>query len=412
MPFKLKPQLPGQDFSWIRANYHMTYKGFIPVSLIMATVSQVTSTPLVGWSVVHEEGEDDDDDEREAYQHTHVALIFTKRLNLVGADKFDVYLYHPDGVEIVHPHVAARCTMSHMEEIFTQYHAGRKYNLKTGKTEFKAPVMHEYKLPQDFEFSHAIMVGMLEADNLIDACLAGNVRARTVNDVKTLRTDASKRPKQFEHKFPSDSFFNLITFNLWTTLHIYGDSNTGKTKWAVAQFKNPLLVKPFNSIGQLERLKHFDPSFHDGIVLDEACLKFLSREECIALVDFDEEATFQVRFTSITIPASVKMIIVSNPHPDLLYPKDDFGAIRRRIVTLGPIKTPTYKSALQVDPATAAALPPLPPVWPAPAATPHHTTPDTTPATAPAAAPSNLQHARNAAANAAVAAGWGPLFMP
>ena len=202
MPLKLKSVSPEGDFPWNRKHYHMTFSGWLPVAVLLSTCAGATTVPVVCYSVVHEEGEEPDEDgnldvNAVPYRHTHFAVIFKSRLHLFGARKFDVFVDHPNGVEIHHPHVAARVNASHMEELITQYHRGRKYNIKTGKTEFKAPIFHEYKLPQEFEFSAAIMADILEANNLVDACLAGNVRPRTVTDIKTLRAEASKQPRHF-----------------------------------------------------------------------------------------------------------------------------------------------------------------------------------------------------------------------
>ena len=350
MVFKLKAMPPEGDFSWTKDKYHWTYSGWLDLTIILATIEGATNVPILGYSLVHEEGEEPDEDgnldvNAIAYRHTHFAVIFKKRLQLRGAYKFDVYVDHPDGVSCHHPHVAARVTTQHMEELFTQYHRGRKYNIKTGKTQFKPPIHHECKLPQGYDFSEAVLTDILEAKDLNDAILAGNIRPRTVNDVKTVRDAAAKRPKPFIHQFPRDSFLQLVPFQIWNVLWMYGNSNAGKTKWALNQFDEPFLVKPFNSIGHLEKLKGFDPTFHTGIVFDEANLSFMTREDVIALVDHDEECTLNVRFTAVTLPKGVKKIFCSNyaPHKKLL-PADDFGAIDRRIVYLGPITEPTFKT--------------------------------------------------------------------
>ena len=335
------------DFSWTRKMYHLTYAGHLSVEAVLNRVRQVTSTPLVGYSIVHEdttEYADDGTEMVEGYKHTHVALIFATALHLKGARKFDVVIDDEDTNElrVVHPHVQPTVTMGQMEVIFTQYHAGRKYNMETGKTDFKAPVMHVYHLPAQFDFNQAVMQEVIEAPTLVDACIAGQVRCRSVSDVEKIRA-SSKDTKKFRHMFDPASF-TLTEPAHWNVLHVYGPSGVGKTKWGVSRFKNPFLAKPFDSIGCLESLMRFDPSVHDGIVLDEANLSFMTRQQVIALFDPDEDCTLDVRFKSFTLPAGIKKILISNEHPDKLYPPDPHGAIARR-VTRVHVTQPTYYTA-------------------------------------------------------------------
>ena len=111
--------------------------------------------------------------------------------------------------------------------------------------------------------------------------MAAEVRPRSVNDVKVLREEASgQASKRFKHKYAAETFRPGIAPPDWDILHVHGPTGVGKTKWAVAQFKNPLLIKPFKCVGGLEKIKRqFDPKMHDGIVCDEANLRFMSREE-------------------------------------------------------------------------------------------------------------------------------------
>ena len=133
----------------------------------------------------------------------------------------------------------------------------------------------------------------------------------------------------------------------------------------LAQAKNPLFVKPFDSVGQLEKLKNFDPKVHDMIICDEADLRFLTRQQAIAFADFDEDCTITVRFTSVDIPKGTKKIIISNPSPEQLWPHDPSGAIMRRIQPLH-ITTKTFGPQPPQPPPPQPPPPPLPPPRPQP----------------------------------------------
>ena len=214
--------------------------------------------------------------------------------------------------------------------------------------------------------------------------MAGAVRPRTVNDVAKLREEmAAHAAKKFNHKYPKESF--TLKFPDAHVIHLYGPSGFGKTKAAVAQFENPCMVKPFDSIGCLEALsRSFDPNLHDGLVLDEADLTFMSRQQVIAFIDPDEDCTLDVRFKSFTLPANLKKIIVSNEHPTKCYPPDPFGAIARRIKVL-PVIAKTYHEPTAPPPP----LPPPPLPRPLPPPPPARVL------------ATGMEHARNAAANAA-----------
>ena len=181
---------------------------------------------------------------------------------------------------------------------------------------------------------------MRAAPSDFEGCVAGQVRVRTVADVKALRAEF-KQVKKFKHLYDA-STFTLKEPPNWHVIHLHGGTGLGKTKWAVSRFRNPWVQKPFDSVGCLESLeKNFDPEQHDGIVLDEANLTFLSRQQVIALFDPDEDCTLDVRFKSFTLPAGVKKIVVSNEPPAQLYPPDPHGAIARRFMQCH-VTVPTY----------------------------------------------------------------------
>lgn len=388
MCFMMNPQEIPHDATWTGKYFHLTYAGFIDKDIFLEMVRGATTVPLIGWSICHE------DTTRvvgnttyTGHQHTHGAIMFKSKIKLRGARVFDVVVVPADPTQspiVFHPNVQPKVTISQMEQIFTNYHQGRKYDITQGKMVYKEPVWFEQKLPPMFEFTRAMIDEIVQAPTLIEACMAGAVRPRTVNDVVKLREEtAAHAAKKFNHKFPKDSF--TLQFPDAHVIHLYGPSGFGKTKAALAQFENPCMVKPFDSIGCLEALsRSFDPNLHDGLVLDEADLSFMSRQQVIAFVDPDEDCTLDVRFKSFTLPATLKKIIVSNDHPTKCYPPDPFGAIARRIQVL-PVTAKTYRGPTAPLPPPPLLQPPRPPPPPARMAT-------------------GMEHARNAAANAALSA--------
>ena len=373
--FQLEPQPIPDNFEWTRAYYHFTYATHIPTDAFFEQVRRATSTPILGYSFVHETAETmaDDGTERYFYEHTHVAIMFKTRLRIKGSRKFDVFVpddENPGMFKQHHPNVVPKISLAAMEIAFTQYHRGSKWSVEQRKYIFTAPIFLEQKLPPEFEWTEAILTEVIEAPTLKAACIAGQIRPRSVSDVEKLRASVQGDAKRHIHKYDPSSFM-LTAPPSWTTLHIYGYSGAGKTKWALAQFASPCLIKPFNSIGCLEAIgRKFDPRVHDGLVLDEVDFRFMKREDVIALFDHDEESDLDVRFKSFTLPAGIRKIAVSNASPAGLYPLDEPGAISRR-VKLVHITEPTWMGSPRVA-TTTTLKPPLMDAAPTPAtAAPH-----------------------------------------
>jgi len=305
----------------------------------MHAVRQATSIPLAAFSYVHERTYVMEDGRIvNAYDHTHAAVIFKTRIQLKGSRKFDVYTTFDDSrpVTIFHPHIQPKVSATQMEQIFLKYHRGWKLNEATGKMDYTEPILLEQWVPAAFQFTEEIIQEVVQAETLTKACIAGGIRPRTVMDAKTLRAEEPERKRPAPHKFPADSYRDIGPRD-FMALHIHGASGLGKTKWALSRRapEKVCLIKPFNSIGCLEALsKRFNPSVHELVVFDEVDLRFLTREQIIALMDADDECTLDVRFKSFTLPP-VQKIFISNPPPEALYPvvfgTESAHAIERRM---------------------------------------------------------------------------------
>jgi hypothetical protein len=337
--YRFKPVPVPDNSVWQGKYFHLTYKSFITITMFLAMVASTTSMPIVAWSYAHElgaggVGDDEDEDE---YEHSHFAIIFLNKIKIIGSRKFDIIKVSDDGTDATsyHPHILPKLTIGQMETIFLHYHVGRKYSPEEGKVVYKKPVRTENYIAPFFEFLRANINEVIEAPSLLEACVAGEVRPRSVLDIQALRNEAQMTAAAtFKHLFSRDSFLKIGP-DSYGALHIWGGSGLGKTKWACAQFHNPLLIKPFNKVGSLEAIgKKFNAEIHDGIVLDEADLTFMTREQVIAFLDVDEPCDLGVRYKTVSLPAGVKKIFVSNPAPRGLYPSDPFGAIERRLDVL------------------------------------------------------------------------------
>lgn len=86
---------------------------------------------------------------------------------------------------------------------------------------------------------------------------------------------------------------------------LWGPSNTGKTSYALAHFKTPLLVS------HIDVLKQLSPD-NDGIVFDDMAFKHWPPEAVIHLLDFDLPRDINVRYGTVNIPKNVYKIFTHN----------------------------------------------------------------------------------------------------
>lgn len=142
------------------------------------------------------------------------------------------------------------------------------------------------------------------------------------------KNQARKKTAEARH-----SAFNRPFITDWSrSWLIYGASQTGKTQYALAHFKKPLLVR------HIDKLKEFDSDTHDGIVFDDMGFNHLHAQAIIHLLDTDNDSQIHCRFNVAEIPEGTKKIFVSN-RDDIFTPKDPINeeektAIERRYYTI------------------------------------------------------------------------------
>lgn len=118
---------------------------------------------------------------------------------------------------------------------------------------------------------------------------------------------AMKMPA-FTHDFKLEDYITQpISGEILETksVHIYGPSGIGKTAFALAHFKNPLLID------SLDQLKNINPE-HDGLVFDDMSFKHIPAEAVIKLVDLSHERHIKVRYADAIIPKGMKRIFTHN----------------------------------------------------------------------------------------------------
>lgn len=121
----------------------------------------------------------------------------------------------------------------------------------------------------------------------------------------------------------------------WGRAQIFhGRPGTGKTSYALALFKKPLLVS------HIDTLKLLEPGRHDGVVFDDMC--FSGNEDgkgawpvgsCIHLVDVEYHREINVKHTTAYLPAGMRRVFCTNEVGGLIFPHQEDGVygIQRRI---------------------------------------------------------------------------------
>lgn len=111
-----------------------------------------------------------------------------------------------------------------------------------------------------------------------------------------------------------------------TSLIAWGASGIGKTVWACAHFKNPLLVSSMDDLGK------FDSAEHDGIVFDDMDFTDLSRTTQIHLLDWTTSRTIKIRYVNAWIPRHTKKIFTTNEPEGRIFTVGDAAIDRRMTV--------------------------------------------------------------------------------
>jgi len=127
--------------------------------------------------------------------------------------------------------------------------------------------------------------------------------------------------------FAMESFHQkALTFERKSIL-LWGPSGSGKTSFALAHFKNPLLVS------HIDKLKNLSPD-HDGVVFDDMSFKHWPKESVIHLLDYDLPRDINVRYGTVAIPKETRKIFThntENPFYDEDIDASQKTAIERRL---------------------------------------------------------------------------------
>ena len=191
---------------------------------------------------------------------------------------------------------------------------------------------------------------IIKENSARDYCLYGEAIERNLKRA---------RVEEFTHSFSLTQFVHP-PLNLDKPVLLWGPTDTGKTSFALAHFKNPLLVR------HMDRLKQLTGD-HDGVVFDDMSWKHCPIESIIHLLDYENQSDIHARYNTITLPKGIKRIFThnsNNPFYELsatTHP-DQVEAIERRYVAIHILKKLFVPRVIPVIPPPPVVVPVVVPV--------------------------------------------------
>lgn len=235
-------------------------------------------------SFVHEAS-----DQEVSYDHTHVLLALTSRLDSRNPRIFDFEGQHPN-----------------IQTLITQDHRANTWNYHE-----KDPVFLHPALPRDNPYTRVTPGGeeraIKKARTLFDACKALGIEIKSVGDVNLIRKD-KELIEDIPAPFPADSFNRELIADK-TVMVFHGPSGLGKSAFACAHTPEDM---SFLMVSHIDDLKRFDSERHGLLIFDDMSFAHWPRESCIHLLDSDYPRSINVKHSVVTIPARTNKIFTHN----------------------------------------------------------------------------------------------------
>lgn len=307
---------------------HLTYKSHIDVETIEEHFREDSDNGFFYrtkmYSIVHELGDKDEDNavkdhdyDKGGYAHTHVFWWWKEPKDTTNPRYFDI-----DGI---HPHIQGNKGLRWAKGIVMEYHKGRKTKA-SGKKYFIEPVLLKQYGVEEWHFEADMFATIRAAPDLEAACMAVDVTPKSIGDVKTLRTDSKKRSFTEMEDGVSPDNCKEVDWDRSKALVLKGSAGSGKTNWALAQFKNPCMIE------DIDELKGV-PADCDGLVFDEMLFDLCPKKTQVYLTDLAFTRTIRCRNSNGKIRRGMARIFTCNEH-EFVFGADPHASVRRRYNTI------------------------------------------------------------------------------
>lgn len=308
------------DFRLTAQKYHLTYKTHIDLAKFKKKIKE----PWRCLSFVHENG-DTNEENPTPYEHTHVAIWFKKKLDIAKTDFFDI--------EKIHPNIQTKRSAAWFKHVCEVYHKGNKTK-KDGKKYFIEPVfIHQEGAEELFTDSEKLNT-IINAPSLEEALLETGIMPKSVSDVIAIRKECKRTAETALEEGIDVKRFKTFTYDKSKALVLKGLADCGKTNWAIAQFKNPIMI---NELDQLRDIKKDT----DGLIFDEMLFGHMPKQVQIYLLDMAMDRTIRTRYSNAIIPKKIPRIFVCNEH-EWPFGLDPHESVSRRYNVI-EINEPMYK---------------------------------------------------------------------
>jgi len=301
------------NFDFQSEKAHFTYKTHMDEAVVKTRMKSFGDIKI--WSFVHEDG-DTDEDTATPYEHTHVFVWWKKRPHTRDARAWDI--------DEIHPNLTTKRSMKWAKNICMKYHLGHKTK-KNGKKYFIEPIFLSQEGCEDWKFEEELITRVMEAPTLKDACIDAGVEVKSVSDCVALRKPEAKKRKFAEIDDECDvTRFKTMDWDRSKALVMKGNAATGKTNWAVNQFKFPVMICDVEDMRNL-------PAQCDGLVFDEMLFDNCSKKTQVYLTDLKFERTIRMRHCNASIPKGLPRIFCCNEH-EFVFGLDPHESVKRRFI--------------------------------------------------------------------------------
>jgi len=286
--------------------FHLTYAALYPGELSHASFklqihawAAERECELREWQSAREDHDEPADPERS--EHFHVFVHFSQRIHI--KNRRTTQLFDLDGRDgrRLHPEVqAVGVTVKDRQRVLAY---GRKYGDYEAELEEELSASEEEEREASWgerlNAATTVRDGMqMLVDEFPDVYYSLGARVQPMLAARLGDTssrsfhlrDFNRAPLEFDDMMP---------------VVLHGLSNAGKTEFAVAHFKQPVIVRRRDDLKSLGLRV-------DGIIFDDVDLKDWKPEEVIALLNVTKDRTVGARYSDARLPANVPLIFTTN----------------------------------------------------------------------------------------------------